>query len=69
MREPVDYRGYPVRPRHIDDNTWFYEQPEGLCICNHPAEGCRTQMFTIPWRKVEAAARRRQRLRAVKRGG
>jgi len=50
-------------PQPIDNQTWFYDDKKGLLIVHefrdvhHNYQGC--DQFIIPWRKIEAARKRR----------
>jgi hypothetical protein len=58
MPEAVDHKGYPVSPRDLTKTAWFYEQAEGLVVCQQPAEGVDAVTVTIPWRRLEGALNR-----------
>lgn len=56
-RTPPDY---PLSPRSFgkDDNQWFYETPQGLCVVAELRDKSGylgTTNVTIPWAKVAAA--------------
>ncbi len=55
MGEPIDYRGYPTKPRKLDELSWFYLEPRGLTIVNEPIEGARNTQIHISWRRIIAA--------------
>jgi hypothetical protein len=48
--------GYPTHPRDITPLAWFYEQPDGLCVCQQKAKGVDAAVVTIPWSKIERGA-------------
>lgn len=54
-----DQHGYPADARNISETAWFYEQREGLVVVVQPAKGTKATIVVIPWRKIEAAAKRR----------
>lgn len=62
MGEPVDYKGYPTRPRRLGTLAWFYEGQDGITICQQPRPNVDAVSTTIPWKKILAAAARRTRL-------
>ncbi len=50
MSEPLDHKGYPTRPRQIENDwSWYYEQPDGITIVIGGVQA------RIPWRRVIAA--------------
>jgi hypothetical protein len=66
MSEPVDYRGYPIKPRKLDEFSWFYEEPKGVVILTERRRlGERAAQVVIPWRKLEAAVDRRRKLKST----
>ena len=45
--------GYPA--------AWVYEDNGGLCVCIEPGRNTNAVIATIPWRKVRAALKRKDK--------
>lgn len=54
-------------PTDVDDNTWFYEEMGGLLVVHqvidNSGQHLSTDTFTIPWRKIQAALKRRGKVK------
>lgn len=61
MAEELDHRGYPVSPRKLGDEAWFYEDASGIQMCQ--TNGTDTLVTMIPWRKLESAVDRHRALK------
>lgn len=47
-----------LKPIWIDENTWMYAEPEGLCMVREVRDGERfvkTEVFNVPWSKIKKA--------------
>ena len=59
-------------PTHLTDLCWYYEEPKGLVICHEiHCDDCKSvdcKQFTISWRRVRAALKRKDRAEAEKGG-
>lgn len=48
---------------NIDPTTWWYEEPSGICIVKEIRDSndglLRTEQFTILWRSIRAALKRK----------
>lgn len=60
MKKRLRSSDYPLDPRSFgkDDNQWFYETPQGLCVVAELRDKSGyhgTTNVTIPWQKVVAA--------------
>lgn len=56
MGEKLDYQGYPVTPRQLGKNAWFYIERTGLMVLVH-SQSSTTLSAKIPWRQLRAAMR------------
>lgn len=45
-----------LRPHHIDENSWWYEEPEGITVVHNSTSG--SVVSIIPWRQIRAALKR-----------
>jgi hypothetical protein len=57
-------RGYPPKPRHLNELSWFYELRHGLDVLIQPNSTTDAVRTRIPWRRLEAAV---DNHRAIKR--
>jgi len=58
MSEPLDPRGLSLLPKNVAPDAWYYESHTGLEIYSTTGLVC-----ILPWRKVEASVRRKQKAR------
>lgn len=51
------------KPHPIDEFTWWYEEPEGICVVStaHEDNGDVNRLIWIPWCALRAAVRRKDR--------
>ena len=48
-------------PKKIDKNNWYYEDIDGIEIVHVPVNYQDTAHIKIPWRKIRASLRRKDR--------
>lgn len=55
------YTSALTHPRNLSQLAWYYEQKEGLVVCQQSEKGKDATIVTIPWRRVESALKRHHR--------
>lgn len=57
-REAMSKRDLRAKPHHLNDDWWWYEEPQGICIVHYM--GIRRGAYTvkISWRALRAALKR-----------
>lgn len=63
MGEPLDDQGFPLKPRNLSDDVWFYEGSKGLTIAvrGHGTLQSIVSVVDIPWRRLLPAFARYQK--------
>ncbi len=58
-------KGYPLEPQNVNASTWLYFERKGVCVVRQIRDKDdvlrQSDMFTLPWRFIEAAAAVRRR--------
>jgi len=66
MAEKLDDNGWPVKPRRLHEDAWFYEGKRGITVA-FVARGTLqsiTGIVEIPWSRLKSGMDRHRRLKA-----